>query len=196
MSRFPDWSGAPEVKEIVEQMVERFPGMFEGFDPDGIDYYSVERKSSEKVIKLHARTFPDIIGHVGHPYIVEINPGLWNDLERKRKNLCVFHVMCAIPEGGFDEDSQEYAKKRKPEIEMFMLEYAACGGVPNWMENPSAKDPLERNSDDIASDTPRVREEAIPAEVSKPSDGLDLDNRIPVTVDTIASVGDKSASAA
>jgi hypothetical protein len=74
----------------------------------------------------------------------------------KQKNLAVFHIMCAIPEDGFTESANHYGKKIKPEISMYMREFAASGGVPNWMENPAAVDPMERTEEDVNEDLPEV----------------------------------------
>jgi hypothetical protein len=87
---------------------------------------------------------------------------MWDGLDQKQKNLAVFHVMCMIPEDGFDPESRHFAKKRPYEIEMYMDEYAACGGVPNWMENPDAKDPLRMEKGGKSKKEP-VTKEAIEA---------------------------------
>jgi hypothetical protein len=70
--------------------------------------------------------------------------------------------MCAIPNGGFDEQSKMYGKIRQPDFKMFMQEFAASGGVPNWEENPAAKDPMEQTAEEVAKAIPIV--EAIPAD--------------------------------
>ena len=85
-------------------------------------------------------------------YVIEAYHTWWEKMDQKKRNLAVFHAMCAIPDGAFDEQSKTYGKKLQPDIKMYMKEYAASGGVPNWMENPAAIDPLERTLQDMADD--------------------------------------------
>ena len=106
-------------------------------------------------------------------------------MDSKRRNLAVFHIMCAFPEGAFDEESANYGKLKQPDIKMFMTEYAACGGVPNWMENPAAKDPMERDADDIANDAP----------VAEKEPGKDI-KRTPLTADDVAEIGNEPVAVA
>jgi hypothetical protein len=98
-------------------------------------------------------------------YIAESTDGVWKKLDQKRKNLSVFRIMCAIPQGGFDEQSKAYGKIKKPDIQMFTMEFAASGGVPNWEENPAAKDPMDQTMAQVVDAIPVV--EAIP-----PSEGV------------------------
>jgi hypothetical protein len=154
MPRFTDYYSTPEVKDTMNAIVDRFPQIFEGFDPDNINFIITKKKKSDRPIKLHSTRYPMDVFSNGKPYVVEVFDEWWCDMDKKRKNIAVFNIMCAIPrEGaGFDASSNQYGKKMKPEISMYLLEYAACGGVPNWIENPSAVDPLERDGGDIVDD--------------------------------------------
>jgi hypothetical protein len=96
--------------------------------------------------------------------------------------------MCAVPDGGFSTDSKNYWKKLKPDIEMYLREFAASGGVPNWMENPDAADPMEKTEKDVTKSVLAV--EAIPKR-----DDKSKVVRMPVTKSTIASVGIKGKTA-
>jgi hypothetical protein len=190
--RYTDYCSDGWVKEIMERFLEHFPEMFEGFDVESICFITTKKKKSHKAIKLRSITYP-VEAFLGKPYIVETFDMKWNTLDQKKKNLAVFHIMCAIPQGGFDAASKQYAKRIKPEIEMYLREFAASGGVPNWMENPLAKDPMERTKEDISKDSPIV--EAIPEEaIKEKADGKS--NRKPVTANTIASIGKKGKSKA
>jgi len=182
MSRFPENTAAPEVKEIVEAMVEHFSVMFEGFNPDAIDYISTKVKGKKKhPIKLHARTYPDIIFH-SSPYLIEIFDQNWADMDATKKNLAVFHVMCGIPLGGFDSEAKEYAKKKQPDIKMYFMEFAASGGVPNWMENSEAADPLAQTEKEVVEKMPSFHD----------SYALTEDDEVvrnPVTTEGIGNIG-------
>lgn len=177
MAKFGDWAGAPDVKDIMEKFLERYPRMFEGFNTDDIFFILTKKKKSREPIRLRAVGYPAyVVG--GKPYIVEVFEVWWKTMEQKKKNLAVFHAMCAIPDGGFDEKSKYYGKKLQPDIKIYLREYAASGGIPNWMENPAAKDPMERTPEEVAEDDPTV--EAIPEE--------DAIERTPVTQEDVESV--------
>lgn len=198
MAKFTDFRSEPEVKDIMERFIERFPEMFEGFRPDDVNVIITERKKSQVPIKLKSVTYPMDV-YIGKPYIMEVFDSWWRDMNDKQKNLAVFHIMCMIPEGGFDESSDCWAKKRKPEINMFMLEFAACGGIPDWFNNPSAKDPMEQRKADIASSLlgfsgGEIEGERIPQEdLGSSTDGI---KRIPVTITDIAENGLEKVSSA
>lgn len=181
--RYTDYCSDGQVKSIMEQYLEHFPEMFEGFDVEAICFITTKKKKSPKPVRLRPITYP-VEAFLGKPYIVETMDKKWSSLDTKKKNLAVFHIMCSIPQGGFNPTSKQYAKRIKPEIEMFLREFAASGGVPNWMENPLAKDPMERTEEEVAKDSPVV--EAIPEEAIK-----DDAKRKPVTEETVASVGAK-----
>jgi len=183
MGRNTDHAMAEDVKGIMEKFLERFEGMFEGFDVEQIHFIKTQKKKSKEPVKLRAVGYPNYI-FTSKPYIVEVFEEWWRDMHQKQKNLAVFHVMCAIPDGGFDEQSKFYGKKLQPDIRMYMREYAASGGVPNWMENPAAQDPMERSADDVVNDTPGI--EAIPGEEGQ---------RVPITRGDVESVTDDAEAA-
>jgi hypothetical protein len=177
MSKFVDYQSDSESKDIMERFLERFPGMFEGFDVSKMGFVMTAKKKSKMAIKLHCVAYPlDVF--CGQTYIVEVFKSVWKKMDDKKKNMAVFRAMCEIPDGGFDDASKHYGKKLQPEIKMFMKEFAACGGVPNWMDNPAAADPMERTPEQIAKDVPAVQ--AIPDEEVE---------RVPVTKESIEEAG-------
>ena len=182
MARYSDYCSDGQVKDIMEQFLGHFPEMFEGFDVEAICFITTKKKKSHRPIKLRSVGYP-FEAFLGKPYIVEMFDKKWATLDQKKKNLAVFHTMCAIPQGGFDNTSKQYAKRIKPEIEMFLREFAASGGVPNWMENPLAKDPMERTEEDMAKDVPVI--DAIPEDAAPPV------VKKPVTEEEVADVGVK-----
>ena len=177
MPKFVDYQSDKEAMDIMEKFLDRFPGMFEGFDVKKIGFLMTLKKKAKEPIRLHCVAYPHDV-FCSSVYIVEVFKSMWSKMDQKKKNLAVFRTMCSIPDGGFDEQSKHYAKKLQPEIRMFMKKYAACGGVPNWMENPAAADPMERTSEEIAEDVPEV--EAIPEP--------EVEERVPVTKDTVEEV--------
>jgi hypothetical protein len=159
MPRFTDYYSDGEVKDIMERIVERFPSMFEGFDSEAISFITTKKKKSAKAIRLITVAYP-MEAIINKPYIVETFEARWKPMTPKQKNLAVFHIMCAIPEGGCSADAKHYGKKVRPEITMYMREFAASGGVPNWMENPAAVDPMETTTEKMAEVIPAI--EALP----------------------------------
>jgi hypothetical protein len=148
MSKFNDYTVSPEVTDIMEKILERFPTVFPGFDVNKIGSIHAHDKESKKPIKLTAVKFPYDV-YCEKTYICSVSDGTWKDLTQKQKNLAVFHIMCSIPEGGFDSESNKYGRVLRPDIQVFSEEFAVSGGVPNWMENPDATDPMEANSEDV-----------------------------------------------
>lgn len=165
MAKFVDFYSDREVQDIMEAFTERFPTMFEGFDPAKIGFVTTKakkgKKSSGPVLKLHKVAYPHNVW-LSKAYIVEGQEAAWKKLDDTKKNLSVFRIMCAIPLGGFDEQSKSFGKILQPDIKMFMREYAASGGVVNWQENPAALDPMQQTAEDVEKAIPVV--EAIPAE--------------------------------
>lgn len=160
MPKFGDYSSGQEIRDIMEAFLDRFPQMFEGFDANQIFFIQTEKKKSREPIKVRAVGYPMYV-LASKLYIVEVFGLIWKEMDQKKKNLAVFKSMCAIPDGAFDEQSKQYGKKLQPDIKMYMREYAASGGVPNWMDNPAAKDPMERTAEEVSDDVPGV--DPIPA---------------------------------
>ena len=174
MAKFVDFASGREVQDIIEKFLEKFPQIFQGFDTNGIGFVMTKKKKSKVPIKLVSVGYPlDVF--TNKTYVIEVFDNLWATMDEKKRNLSVFHIMCAIPEGAFDEQSKNYGKKLAPEIKMYMKEYAASGGVPNWMENPAAADPLQRTADEMEKDVPMVQ-------AIKEDDGVE---RSPVTQESI-----------
>lgn len=179
MAKMVDFYSDREVQDIMEAFLERFPIMFDGFDTAKIGFVTKKDKKGKAkgpALKLTKVGFPYDVW-MNKTYIVVASEGAWKKLDLKRKNLSVFKTMCAIPVGGFDEQSKAYGKIRQPDFKMFMQEFAASGGVPNWEENPAAKDPMDQTAEEMEKSLPII--EAIP------SDGID---RKAVTANDITSV--------
>lgn len=143
-----DYSITMEVEEIAEKIQEKFPQVFSNFDVNGIQSVILNDKKSKFPIKTVANKFPF---NISNPkvYFAIVYDEVWKDLTTKQKNLAVFEFMCSVPEEGFNAESSSYGKIKKPDIQTYMEMFAVTGGVPNWMENTQARDPL---SDEISSD--------------------------------------------
>lgn len=142
MARFDDYSTDSEVKDIMERLYAKFPLVFAGLKVNEIHFIKTKGKKSRFPIKIRRIGYPLEV-FAGKPYLVEVFNDLWVEMNEKKKNLAVFKMICAIPEGAFDPLSKSYGKLVKPDYDMYRLEFAASGGVPDWMENGTARDPMD-----------------------------------------------------
>jgi hypothetical protein len=172
----------------MERYLNKFAMVFDGFDLDAIGFVMTKKKKSTEAIKLRTVAYPHYV-FSNKTYIVEVFEKLWAEMNSKQKNLAVFHTMCAVPDGGFDPACKYYGKKVRPEIVMYRLEYAATGGVPNWMENDEARDPMELKADDVVV--------AVTQEIEDDDDPIPVtpSGKQPVTADDIANAGEPEAAA-
>jgi predicted metallopeptidase len=168
MPKFIDWEVTPEVNGIMDSIIDRYPGMFSFFDTSKIRTVVTKGKTSNAAIKIHPVKYPFSTMIDDKVYIFEVCEAIWKDFDHKRKNLAVFHCMCHLPEGAFDEGSKDYARLKKHDYEIFMEEYSVAG-VPNWIENDSANDFLDVSNDEKE----------------------DIERK-PVTMDHIASIGEEA----
>lgn len=180
MARFEDYGTSPEVKDIVEAFIKKFPRVFEGFSVDDIFFIVTKKKKvrGRHPIKVKSVPYPHYVAS-GYTYVFETFETKWEKFNKKQKNLAVFHAMCAIPVGGFDAASTKYGKLVKPDFQMYRQEFAASGGVPDWDENDSARDPMKIKTEDVPVPTAPEDEDPIPA----PKDGK---KKSPVTAEAIA----------
>jgi len=143
-----NYSVTNEVEEIAEKLIEKFPQVFDYFDVAQIQSVILNDKKSKVAIKTVAVKFPFNISNPKTYYAI-VYDEVWKDLTTKQKNLAVFEFMCSIPSEGFNAESSSYGKIRKPDIMTYMESFVVSGGVPNWMENGDARDPL---SDEVTAD--------------------------------------------
>lgn len=156
MAKFSDYEVRPEVTDIMEQMIEGFPMVFEGFDVNLVlATHTKGKENDKKPLKLVAVKYPQSIV-TDKVYIVEVMEDTWKNLSQKQKNLAVFHIMCSIPPGAFDPESKKYAGKRKPDYEIYAEEYAVSGGIPNWLENDvESRDPIDVANGEVPEEIER-----------------------------------------
>lgn len=148
MPKVIDYEVRQDVTDIMEKMVEAFPQVFREFDTNQIFCVHTKGKSKDKKpIALKPVRYPyDVL--IDRVYIAEVAGESWNEMDPKRRNLSVFHIMCSIPEGAFDPESKNYGKVKKPDYELYAEEFAVSGGIPDWMNNEDAKDPIGKKEDD------------------------------------------------
>jgi hypothetical protein len=176
MAKFTDFQATREVADIMEGILEKFPRVFPGFDLNKIGFvHTMGKKAKKNPVKIRAVRYPYDVW-MNKTYIVEVMDESWQEMSDKKKRLAVFHTMCAMPEGSFDEQSDNYAKIRKPDYEMYAEEFAVSGGVPNWMDNDDACDP-----DDV------ITEESSD---SSESSALKKVKRVPVTINNLGPSSD------
>ena len=156
MPKLSDYEVRPEVTDIMEQMIEGFPNVFEGFDVNLVlASHTKGKENDKKPLRLVAVKYPHSV-MTDTVYIIEVMDDTWMKLSQKQKNLAVFHIMCSVPPGAFDPESKKYAGKRKPDYEIFAEEFAVSGGIPNWLENDvESRDPIDVANGDVAEEIER-----------------------------------------
>ena len=203
MPRFEDYRSDPEVRDIVESFVKKFPRVFEGFTIEDIGFVVTQKKKlkGKHPIKVRTVPYPHFV-FSGKTYIFETYETKWQEYNKKQKNLAVFHAMCGIPVGGFDPASKAYGKLVKPDFELYRFELAAAGGVADWFEDDSARDPMEIDAADIpvlkkddGKQPPLAAdddEDPIPADDASKATG----KKFPLTADDVANAGTGPTAAA
>lgn len=180
MPRFEDFKSDPEVLNIVERFLKKYPRVFEGFNVDEVGFILTQKKKGppKQPIKVRSVTYPNFV-FACKTYIFETFEKKWADLTKKQRNIAVFHAMCSIPIGGFEPASKMYGKVLKPDFQLFRQEFAATGGVADWLEDEKrARDPMEIDASEVP--VPGEEEDPLPKEGGE---------KHPVTVDDIAEAG-------
>lgn len=185
MARFTDWHVLPEIQETMEKFVKAFPDMFQNFNPGQLLVYCTHKKNSRKAIALRSISYP-MEAAIGRPYIVEVFDKKWAKLNQAQKNMAVLHVMCAIPDGGFDPSSKYYGRKVRASIEMYSFEADVCrvSGVYNWEDENTVRDPLDASANGVMA-------QAVIPGIDPDEDAIPDDNavkRVAVTPETIANI--------
>lgn len=139
-----------EARDVVEGLIDKFPGIFVGFCVEDIGFILTKRKKtkSKHPIKVRKVSYPFYV-FSDLTYVFEVFETKWEKLDSKRRNLAVFHAMCSIPVDGFDPESISYGKIIKPDFELYRAEFAAAGGVADWFEDDRARDPMDIADDDM-----------------------------------------------
>jgi hypothetical protein len=151
MAKNVDFIVSGEIAGLMEDMIDGFPALFDGFDVSRVACVMTQRKKAKVAVKLHNIGYPkEVLSD--KVYIVEVFAESWKDMDAKKRNLALFHAMCGVPVGGFDELSKNYGKKKRPDYSMYLEEFAVSGGVPNWMENDAAQDPMDLAAEIAAED--------------------------------------------
>ena len=143
MSKYTAWQPDTEVKDYIIQLADKYPEVFGHVEADKIGIVRDMKKKNASPVCIKSVVFPESVWIDRLVYIMTVYDDVWGILEKSQKGLAVAQVLCSIPKDGFIESSKGYAKKISPDIKTYMEVFALSGGVPNWMENVSAKDPLE-----------------------------------------------------
>ena len=155
MAKVTDFTISGEVTDIMKRQIEKTPDIFPGMDVSKIGVTHNNMKTcSKEPLKVISVKYPTS-AWVDKTYLIDVAQKTWEEMNERQKNTAVYHTMCYMSaEGSFDETSKNYAAKRKPDIQMFSEELAATGGIPNWMDNEDAKDPL---ADDVSKTKKAVK---------------------------------------
>lgn len=174
MSNLPAHRFSSEITDIMEQMADAFPALFNSFDPQAIHtVFWEDKKCTAGAIKVRSTQpiyrirYPDVA------YTIEGFDDAWKEMTMKQKNLSVFRAMLHFHADGFDEESKNFGKVRKPDRSFFSEEQVLIGAIVDWETNAdNANDPLQVGQK-IQSDP-------------------DYQPKVPMTYIDIATVGSKS----
>lgn len=149
MAKFTAYTAETDAKEIAAKLIEAYPKLFGHIEVEKIGWIRNLKKTSKIPIKLYVVKYPHSIWN-DNVYILEVFGDCWSCLESNQKNLAVAQAMFAIPPEGFYESSKQYQKLVKPNITTYLEVFAMAGGVPNFLENANAADPLAANPSMVA----------------------------------------------
>lgn len=137
MARFSDYVVTSEIRDMMEKILTAFPSEYPGFDVEGIHTVMTKgKKSKSHVYRLKSCKYPEDTLH-DKVYTLEVFEENWKLLSQKQKDHIINKVMMSIPEGGFDLNSDEYAKIKKPDYQTFAKEHRFTDGAVNWLEDDS-----------------------------------------------------------
>lgn len=145
MAKFTDFVCTKDVNDMMERLVETYPNDFPGFDVDAIQgVYTRGKKPSKasKACKLHAIRYPQNVLIDEKVYFVELNDEVWKTYSETKKQRAIYHIMCQIPEGAFDDQNDNYGKKVKPDSAVFIREHQRNNGCLTWENDDSHIPPL------------------------------------------------------
>jgi len=133
MSKEQDYSTDMEAQNIATELQERFP-MFENHDLSRVVFYRMKEKKSRVPTKITTTKFPfDAIGGT-YIYFVEVYAKVWDFMSDEQRKIAIFEVLVAMHPDGFDEESNNYAKLRKRDVDEYSEVLCAAQGVYNWKE--------------------------------------------------------------
>ena len=133
MSKEQDYSTDMEAQNIATELQERFP-MFESHDLSRVVFYRMKAKNSKVPTKITTTKFPfDAIGGT-YIYFVEVYNKIWETLSDEQRKIAIFEVLVAMHPDGFDEESNNYAKLRKRDVDEYSEVLCAAQGVYNWKQ--------------------------------------------------------------
>lgn len=142
MAKYAAYCEDTEAKEIAGRLIAKFPEIFGHIEAERIGFVMDLKKKSSVPIKVIPVRFPHSIWN-DNVYIFVVYNDCWSTLEQKQRNLGVAEALCSIHKDGFAELSKGYGKTVRPEINTYLEVFAMAGGVPNWLDNVNAADPLE-----------------------------------------------------
>ena len=115
-----DWQMCPEIKDLVDDIVEKFPNLFDHVDSSKISCIIAMAGNAPNKGRALAtiRVINDktrIATGTPYNYILEVYDANWNDQEDRQKQMVVFHELMHIEPEAEEDDP----KLRKHDTEDF-----------------------------------------------------------------------------
>jgi len=120
----PKWVRYDELKPIVSELIEMYPEKLNHIRPSSIGYAAFSKKRSDVAAKVYPmRPMFGLFSNV--EYIVAIHIESWVLKSVSERYVLILHELLHIPAEGFDENSNDYRKTIKHDIQdfAFVLEH-------------------------------------------------------------------------
>lgn len=108
-----------DLKEVVNKLKEAFPEKLSHIQADRILYLCFSKKVSETKGKVGPVQPKFAVFLKDKEYLLEIHKESWLVYDIPMRLYVVLHELCHIPEGGFTQDSKEYKKVIKHDVQDF-----------------------------------------------------------------------------
>lgn len=132
MPRNTNWNEDSESLGIALKLTKKYSDLFSGLDLTKVRFVRNLSTQTTKAGEIKACTFPYSID-CPYAYYIVISNRQWKQLSESQRVLSIMHLLYAIAPGGTDEQSNNYAKLRKHDVEDFNVILAAAGGRYDWM---------------------------------------------------------------
>lgn len=114
----PKWVRFDELKPMVSELIEMYPDKLSHIRPSSVGYAAFSKKRSDAAAKVFPmRPMYGLFANVD--YIVAVHIESWVLKTVSEKYVLVFHELLHIPTEGFDENSADFRKTIKHDVQDF-----------------------------------------------------------------------------
>jgi len=132
MAKFQDFTNDIEAQDIAEKLQKKFE-MFEEHDLTKISFLRVMNKENKDAVKTISFGFP-ADAFLPFVYVMMVYDKRWQQISDEQRIAAIFQQMVSIEKGGFDIESNNYAKIRRRDVSEYSEVLCAVGMNYNWQE--------------------------------------------------------------